>query len=248
MNYSFNEDHASILLSKEVVALYNTILNEFDEKQSALLERFGGYIKVRFSYDFDFDGVSPRPTFILYPVAKKDAKTYFLNDGDNGRVLGPFPPGDYIAGMVTAAAKTKKKYVSFSVESGKTRELEFVFIPDGVICGGVTAPLEKEDIVVGMPEIRYRSVDSKINIQSITLEGNRIHRTLRQIKGEDIANYDAFILRIDLCYNKFFAFFGLPAGDYKLFIKAEGYKTVVKHYSVMPGIPKDFRITELTPE
>ena len=249
MNYSFDEDHASILLSKEVVAQYNTILNEFDEKQSAPLDRSAGYIKVRFSYDFDFDGVRPRPVFILYPVDKKDAKTTtLLNDGDNGRILGPFPPGDYIAGMVTPAAKTTKKYVSVSVESGKTRELEFVFIPAGVIRGGVTAPLEKKEIVVGLPERRYRSVDSKINIQSITLEGNGIHRTLRQIKGEDISNYDPFIWRDDLCYNKFFAFFGLPAGDYKLFIKAEGYKTVVKHYSVMPGIPRDFRITELTPE
>ncbi len=163
-------------------------------------------------------------------------------------MIGPFPPGDYIAGMVAAAAKTKKKYVSVSVESGKTRELEFVFIPDGVIRGGVTAPLEKEEIAVGMPENRYRSVDSQINIQSIRLEGPGVHRTLRQIKGEDIANYDPFIWRTDLCYNKFFAFFGLPAGDYKLSIKAEGYKTVVKHYSVMPGTPQDFRITELTPE
>jgi hypothetical protein len=53
---------------------------------------------------------------------------------------------------------------------------------------------------------------------------------------------------MDTCYNKSFAFFGLPAGEHKLFINAEGYKTVVKHYSVMPGIPRDFRITELTPE
>lgn len=249
MNYSFNEDHASILLSKEVVAQYNTILNEFDEKQNALLDRSGGYIKVRFSYDFDFDEVRPRPVFILYPVDKKDAKTTtHLNDGDNGRILGPFPPGDYIASMVTAAAKTKKKYASVSVESGKTRELEFVFIPDGVIRGGFTAPLKKEEIVIGMPERRYRSIDSEINIQSIRLEGNGIHRTLRQIKGEDIANYDPFIWRADLWYNNFFAFFGLPAGDYKLIIKAVGYKTVVKHYSVMPGIPRDFRITELMSE
>jgi hypothetical protein len=55
-------------------------------------------------------------------------------------------------------------------------------------------------------------------------------------------------LRDDLCYNNLFAFFGLPAGDYKLVIKTEGYKTIVKHYSVMPGTPKDFRNTELTPE
>ena len=249
MNYAFNEDHASILSSKEVLAQYNTILNEFDEKQSASLHGSGGYIKLHFSYDYDFDGLRPMPVFLLRRIDKKEAETTtFLNNDDNGRILGPFPPGDYIAGMVTAAAKTRKKYVSVSVESGKTRELEFVFIPDGVIRGGVTAPLKQEEIVVGMPESRYRSVDDKINIRLITLKGNGIHRILRQVRGEDIHNYSPFILRTDLCYNKYFAFFGLPAGDYKLIIKAEGYKTMVKNYSVTPGIPKDVRITELTPD
>ena len=105
----------------------------------------------------------------------------------------------------------------------------------------MTAPVKPEEIVVGMPEIRYRSADSDINIQSITLEGNGIHRTLRQIKGDDVKNYHPlipFILRDDLCYNTFFAFFGLPVGDYKLVIEAKGYKTIVKYYSIMPGIPK----------
>lgn len=252
MNYTFNEDHASILNSKEVLAQYNTILNEFDEKQSASLDRSGGQIKVNFSYDFDFDGVRSRPAFILLHADTKEAKTTtFLNDDDSGRILGPFPPGDYIAGMVSAAAKTNKKYVSVSVESGKIKELKFVFIPDGEIRGRMTAPVNPKEIVVGMPEIRYRSADSDINIQSIRLEGNGIHRVLRQIKGDDVKNYHPlipFLLRDDLCYNTFFSFFGLPVGDYKLVIKAEGYKTVVKHYSVLPGIPKDFRNTELTPE
>jgi len=31
-------------------------------------------------------------------------------------------------------------------------------------------------------------------------------------------------------------------------IKAEGYKPIEKKYSVMPGIPKDFRAIELIPD
>jgi pimeloyl-ACP methyl ester carboxylesterase len=252
MNFTFSEDHASILNSKDVLEQYNTILNAFDEKQSASLDRSGGHIKVSFSYDFDFDGVRPSPSFILLHADTKEVKTTtYLNGDDSGRILGPFPPGDYIAGMVSAAVKTKQKYASVSVESGKIKELEFFFIPDGVIRGRVTAPVNPKEIVVGMPEDRYRSADSEINIQSITLEGNGIHRALRLTKGDDVKNYHPFIpfiLRDDLCYNNLFAFFGLPAGDYKLVIKTEGYKTIVKHYSVMPGTPKDFRNTELTPE
>jgi hypothetical protein len=39
-----------------------------------------------------------------------------------------------------------------------------------------------------------------------------------------------------------------PPGDYKLLIKAIGYQPVEKYYSVVPGIPKRFRVTELTPD
>jgi len=249
MNYAFNEDHASIIFSKEVLAQYNTILNEFDEKQSASLHRSGGYLKIHFAYNYDFDGVRPWPTLILRPIGKKDAETViFLSDDDNGRILGPFPSGEYMASMVTMAGKTRKNYVSVTIESNKTRELDFVFIPDGVIRGCVTTSLKPEDTSVGMPDYRFRSADSKIKIRSIALEGNGIHRELQQIKGKDVNNYDCFILRTDICYNTFFAFFGLPAGDYKLSIKAEGYKSIVKNYSVMPGIPEYFTVTELTPD
>ena len=249
MNYAFNEDHASILFSKEVLAQYNTILNEFDEKQSASLHRSGGYLKIHFAYNYDFDGVRPSPTLILRPIGKKNADTVtFLSADDNGRILGPFPSGDYLASMVTLAGKPDKKHVPVSIESNKTRELDFVFIPDGVIRGCVTTSLKPEEKSVGMPDYKYRSVDSKINIQSITLKGNGVHRILQQVEGEDVNDYDYLISRADFCYNTCFGFFGLPAGDYKLTIKAEDYKAIVKNYSVMPGILEYFRITGLTPD
>jgi pimeloyl-ACP methyl ester carboxylesterase len=248
MNYAFNEDHLSIIFSKEVLAQYNTILNEFDEKQSTSPHQTGGYIKVNFSYNYDYDDVRPRPTLILRPIDKNDTETVtFLSDGDNGRILGPFPPGDYSANIVTVAGRTKKKNVHVSVESNKTKELKFTFTSDGVIQGLVTVPLKPEDQLAGMPDYSFRSADSKINIQSITLTGNGVQRTLQPLKGEYVNGYDWLISRADFCYNTFFAFFGLPAGDYKLIIKAEGYKTIVNNYSVIPGVPKYFRVTELTP-
>ena len=249
MNYAFNEDHASIIYSKKVLAQYNTILNEFDEKQSASLRRSGGYLKIHFAYNYDIEDVMPRPTLILRPIGKKDADTVtFLSDDDNGRILGPFPPGNYFASIVTMAGKPGKKYVPVSIESNKIKELDFVFTPDGVIRGCVTTSLKPEDKTAGMPDYTYRSVDSKINIQSITLKGNGIHRVLQQIEGEDVNDYDYLISRDDICFNRCFGFFGLPAGDYNLIIKAQGYKPIDKNYSVMPGILNYFRVTELTPD
>ena len=249
MNYAFNEDHDSILFSKEVLAQYNTILNEFDEKQSASLHRSGGYLKIHFAYNYDFDGVRPSPTLILRPVGKKDADTVtFLSADDNGRILGPFPSGDYFANIVTMAGNPRERNVPVSIEIKKTRELNFVFTPDGMIQGCVTTSLKPEDKFGGMPDYRYRSADRKIKIESITLTGNGVHRTLQQVVGEDVNNFDYLISRTDLCYNTCFAFFDLPAGDYKLTIEAKGYKSIVKKYSVTPGIPEYFRITQLTPD
>jgi hypothetical protein len=61
---------------------------------------------------------------------------------------------------------------------------------------------------------------------------------------------DKFFLveRKDYCTSKCFGFFGLPAGGYKLLIKAQGYQSVEKNYSIVPGVPKRFRETELIPE
>lgn len=249
MNYAFNEDHVSILSSHEVLAQYNTILNEFDEKQKESLSLDRGYLKINFTYNYDIDGIRTGPMFLLRPVGKKGADTViYLNSDDNGRILGPFPSGDYIASMIITAGKSTNKYVPVSIDSNETNEVDFVFRPDGAIRGCVTASMKPEDKSVGMPDSVSRSVDKNIKIQSITLSGNGVHRTLKQIEGEEIISYDYLISRDDVCYNRCYAFFGLPAGEYKLRIKAQGYKTTVKNYSVKPGTLTYSRVTELTPD
>ena len=254
MNYTFNEDHTSILFSEKVAAQYNAILDEFDEKQSALLHPSGGYIKIHFAYDYEFDGVRPGHTLILRSVGKKGAETVtFLNDEDNGKILGPFSTGEYVASMVTLAARPEKNEIAVSIESNKTTTLDFVLKPDGVIRGCVAASLKPEDKSIGMPDYRYRSDDDNVIIESITLKGNGIHRELEQIKGEDVKyedflNNNYLISRTDFCIDTCFGFFGLPAGDYELFIKPEGFRPIEKKYSITPGKLQYFRITELTPD
>jgi pimeloyl-ACP methyl ester carboxylesterase len=248
MNYVFNEDHASILLSKEVVEQYNAILDGFDEKYSASLHRTGGYVKIHFKYTYKFDGIRPRPLLLLVPGDKKYAKTVtYVSDNDNGKIFGPFPAGECDVAMVAMAARPQQKFVRVSIENNKTKELHFVFSPDGVIYGCVTAAMKPEEKFIGKPDYTYRSADENIHIQSIRLNGNGIQRTLQPIEGK-ITDGGGLIWRTDYCYNKCFGFFGLPAGDYKLFIKAKGYKPIEKSYSVVPGVPKYFRVTELTLE
>ena len=249
MNYAFNEDHTSIVFSKEVLAQYNTIINTFDEKHDASLHRSGGYLQLNFSYNYPLDGVRPWPTLILRPVGKKHGETVIaLSADDNGRILGPFPPGDYSASIVAAAVKPEKKDAPVSIENNTTKELDFVFTPDGEIAGYVTTALKPEDRPVGMPAEKYLPLDKKITIQSITLKGAGIHRILHPLEGEDVNLADYFISRADFCHNGYFYFVGLPAGEYELVIKAQGYKPFTGKYIVMPGKRKEFKVTELTPE
>ena len=248
MNYAFDEDHDSILFSKEVIAQYNTIINKFYEKQHMMPRRSGGYLKINFSYQYDFEGIRPRPILVLVPSSKKSAETVtYLSNDDSGKIFGPFPAGDYFATMVAMAAKPQEKYIPVSIENDKTKELDFIFAPDGVIRGCVTAALDREDKFVGRPDYTYRAADENIHIQSIRLSGNGIQRKLRPVEGDTDRN-DFLIVRDDYCYNKCFGFFGLPAGDYKVTIKAQGYKPFEKQYSIKPGIPKYFRVTELAPD
>lgn len=207
-----------------------------------------GYVKVNFSYDFAFDGIRPRPIFALYSKGQKNIQAVtYLSDADNGRTLGPYPAGVYFASMITLAAKTQKEYIRVSIEKHKTKHLEFVFSPDGEIRGCVTACSKPEEKYIGRPDYSYHAVDENIQIQSIRIKGNGIQRTLSPVELDDSETY-FLIARDDFCYDKCFAFFGLPAGSYQLTIHAQGYLPVEKNYSIQPGTPHYFRLTELTPE
>lgn len=110
MSYAFDEDHVSILSSEKVVSQYNATLNTFDEKDSTTLQQPGGYLKINFSYDYDCNDRNPSPTLILRRKDQKEEQiVIYLDDGDNGKIFGPFPDGEYVANMITFAAKTEKK-------------------------------------------------------------------------------------------------------------------------------------------
>ena len=246
MNYVFDEDHDSIICSREVAERLNFILDGFYEKHSALAHQSGGFVKVHFDYAYPLKGPRPETIFIIVPVDKKKAEIVArLWESDNDKTLGPLPPGDYSAAMIAMAAKPQKKYVSFSIENNKTKALNFVFEPDGELYGCVTAALKTEDKYVGRPDVTYQAEDEAINIQYVQLTGKKIQRTIHSKAPDPQGDY-FLIERKDYCTRKCFGFFGLPAGDYTVLIKAQGYQPVEKDYSIVPGVPKRFRETELS--
>ena len=235
MNYAFNEDHTSIIYSKAVLDQYNAIINSFSHPS-------GGYLKIHFSYSRPFEGERPEPTLILQPVGKKRAEMEVrLSANDNGRALGPFPAGDYVAtfGALTAVGK---RYEPVTIENNATSELKFVLTPDKVIYGTLISALQSKDWAAGMP------YQENFTIQSITLKGTGIHRKLPLLEGEDVNIYDYIIPRADCYYKGNFVFFAIPPGEYELIIHAQGYKPFVKKCFVQAGQQLDPMLVELTPE
>jgi pimeloyl-ACP methyl ester carboxylesterase len=246
MNYAFNEDHASIAFSREVLAQYNTIIHMHDEESAASHQGSGGYLRLHFSYNDPVAEVRPWPSLILRPAGKKEAETVItLSADDSGRILGPFPPGDYSASMIAVASKAGEKDIPLSIESGKTGELSFVLTPDGTVSGYVTAAVKAEDRPAGMPADRYLPADQKIAIQTISLSGAGIRRVLYPLTGENINHMEYLISRVDFCYDGSFFFFGLSAGVYELVIHARGYQPLTQKYTVIPGRQEEQRVSEL---
>jgi hypothetical protein len=242
MNYAFNEDHVSIIHSKEVLEQYKTIINTFGQKKGTSSHRSGGYLKIQFSYSDTFEGQKPWPTLVLQPKGKKNAETVIeLSANDNGRVLGPFPTGDYLA-TFGALSAIGKRYVPVAIENSETSELTYVLTPDNIICGAVTSALQSKDWAAGMP------YEETIPIQSIALKGTGIYRKLHLLEGEDVNVLDYTIPRTDFYYKGNFVFYGLAPGKYKLIIHAQGYKPFEKKCRVEAGKAKDPMLVELTPE
>lgn len=173
----------------------------------------------------------------------------YLDHLHNGQILGPFPAGKYSVSLMTSATagRPDKKLIPLSIEKDKTDELDFVFAPDGLASGCVTTSQETISSP-GMPEYVYRSGKRKIIIESISLTGNGIARSPQPVRGKYYNDNSYLPLYSDYCYNECFAFFGLPAGEYSLSIKARGYMSVKRNFSIISGIPKLFQNIELVSE
>jgi len=235
MNYAFNEDHASIIYSKAVLDQYNAIINSFSHPS-------GGYLRIHISYDDHFEGERPDPTLILQPIGKKHAEMEIgLSANDNGRVLGPFTAGDYLAGLGAFTA-IGNGFVPVTIENNETSELKYVLTPINVIYGTLISALQSKDWAAGMP------YQENFTIQSITLKGTGIHRKIHLLEGEDVYLLDYIIPREDFYYKGNFIFFGLPVGEFDLIISAQGYKPFAKKCFVKAGKQLDPMIVELTPE
>lgn len=246
MIYAFNEDHASIINSEEVVDQFNAIINSYASEHAEGTAVPGGYIKLHFTYDFQGEGGKPWPFLVLRNKEKnKSVTTIALRPDDNGKKLGPFPQGSYSARLISDGFKTTNPWAQVTVERTGINELAFTLIPDGTVGGYVTESLPPEDKVAGMPEWQLTPEQNTITLESVVLVGNGVKRRLEPYERDDFDWNDMEASRTDYSYKGLFRFFGVPAGRYELVIKAEGYETMRRTCSVIPGRKVSFEFYEL---
>ncbi|MCP4105416.1 MAG: alpha/beta hydrolase [Desulfobacteraceae bacterium] len=260
MVYGFNEDHVSILSSKQVISQYNAILADIYQKTKGTDKISGNRLCVDFSFDFPKDLPRPMSSLLLRPAGKKGDEIWLsLNPEDTGREYGPFPSGNYEVSMIAPAFVPEPVSISVSIEEGTVPIVEFSMKPVGILRGYVVKN-EQRYIPLG----KYRQADTEVQIQSITLRGGGINRTLIPLQEKDVSYSEYSILiplleeklnfaeyylsATDFVFKGLFFFFGLPAGEYELVINAKGYEQYSEICNVRLGQYQNVMLIELVKE
>lgn len=234
--FGFNEDHASIALSKDVIRQYNAVINTHAKRLETTDRRPEGDLEIKFSYDFPSGRSLPWPILLLRSKERKQQETvFYLTTAANDKTLGPLPVGKYSACLIAMGARPKDNCIPLSIKPNQTTALNFTMVPDGIICGTVPTGSEsqkKSDADNGSPKI----ADPKEHaVQSVTLIGPQTQRTLRPTKCENTYFKDYMIAGQDFFCNGYFNFFELPSGEYQLSINQQDIAPIVTKYHVLPG-------------
>ena len=235
MIYGFNEDHVSILSSKQVLSQYNAILADTNKTPGDSGKISGNRLYVDFSFDLPENQPRPNSTLFLRPLGEEGTLTWiYLRPEDSGQIFGPFPPGNYAASILAGAFRPEPVSIPVSIEQGDIPRVRFTLKPDGFLRGYVTKRVQSYT-QAGEEE----QPDAGIEIQSLTLKGDGINRTLIPLR-EEKKSYaellpDYYLAETDFTFQGAFFFFGLPAGDYELSIIAKGYKPYTGNYDVESG-------------
>ena len=178
MVYGFNEDHVSILSSEQVISQYNAILAETYQKPKKTNQVPGNRLQVDFSFDFPEGRPRPMPYLLLRSANKKGAETWLqLSHEDSGKEHGPFPSGNYEVSMLAPAFAPEPVSIPIRIEAGRIPKVEFALQPVGYIRGYIVK--KEPNIQAG----KDRQPDAELKLESISLKGNGIDRTLIQLKS-----------------------------------------------------------------
>ena len=245
MVYGFDEDHVSILSSPQVLAQYQTILANVEQKVGNRPQP--GHVRVNFAFAGNDDDPKGLPVLLLTPadetaLQQRAKVAVTLLAEDTGRRVGPIPTGLYDASLIADSYKTEPRKVRVQIETNRTPTLSFRFVPQGTLNGYVGADGDAADYPAGS----YRPPHKTVKINSVTLVGAGIRHTLVPRQSED-DSYKRYLAGEDDAFGAYFSFVDLPAGDYELTILSERYQPHVSRHTVIPGRPRQLNPIMLVP-
>jgi pimeloyl-ACP methyl ester carboxylesterase len=226
----FDESHAGILTSAKVVSEVERVLAA-GEGAAAPGGRLDLGVRLRAG--------APEPAGISTLALRRldgsatdgtDDFTLSVTGIRAGAKLGPLPPGEYEVRLAAAAFRARPDRQRVRIEADGTAPIRFELQPEGVIIGEVVAQSDR----VNRPAGSYQRADNAIQADRITLEGP-VSREVIPRPAARGALLEAYLDGHDAAANQLFCFLGLPAGEYVLTVKAQGYETHTSNYSVVPG-------------
>jgi pimeloyl-ACP methyl ester carboxylesterase len=247
MIYGFDEDHASILRSPAVLAQFQSILDRTDLAGASRADV--GRLRVRYDYPKVEEVTRPLPILLMTPLAQDGAPTggritLTLPDAGGGQPMGPIPAGVYEATLVAVAFRTEPRSIRVRIGADATPQLEFRLSAQGALSGYIGADLPAS----ARPAGSYVPPHESVQIESITLTGAGIRRTLRPREDIDADILERYRDGKDVVVGAYFSFVALPAGDYQLSVSARGYAPYTARYQVVPGRPTMTWPVQLAPD
>jgi pimeloyl-ACP methyl ester carboxylesterase len=246
MVYGYDEDHDSVLRSPQVLAQVQAILGSTASRADGGPRP--GQVQVNFSYEGSADGPRGLPALLLTPVGaaareRQGRVLIALRADDSGRSFGPVPAGLYDASLTATAYRAEPAKLRLQVGAGATPVLDFRFVPQGALYGYVAADRAEVDTPAGS----YRPPHATVQISAITLAGAGVQRTLVPRQSGDADLLERYLARQDDAYKAEFTFVDLPAGEYELTVRAQGYRPHTSRHTVVPGRLAPLQPIVLTP-
>ncbi len=239
----FNEDHTGILSSAEVISQYKAIVAATEENLKKSLAATQGYVDIRHRFLPAGVGIPSQMAFVLVPADGDAPETQLRVDPSLTRQeTGAVAPGDYRVSLCALGFKTEPANHPLSVRAGKITEVDFALRPQGMVAGLITATASVDDSYWGY----LPALPEKVRIRSIQLDGAGVSRLVRPADGmSDREVLQTFLASLDFAYKEQFAFFDVPAGEYRLSISADGCEPYTAAVTVRPGEftpPPPFRL------
>ena len=170
--YGLDEDHESILTSKQLATQMNRIFLKVASCSPTPIDKQSfGKLKVHYLFKGVTPDPHPWPWLLLTPSDGEAEKQILvrLSDIDNGRELGGIPLGDYQVTLFSEALRPSPEQAIVTINAKETATLKFKLSPDGWLGDYICKKIHGDKNPPGV----YLPVDEDIRIRSIALKGGK---------------------------------------------------------------------------